>query len=916
MSIAKILVDARNFDDLAPLIIGKMKAASLVGFDIETEDSRRHEGLAAFMKADAEGRKSKARPLVFDVRRTVVCGFSLYIDDDSVAYYVNLAHADVENRVPWHKAKTLLDALNPAGYFVCHLAPFELTMMGCSLGYELPRVIDTLQMSVSAFGPDEYEQEDFAGLPLGAIGDLLGMAGKAFRTFERGKQMTPDQAEYFSKVCGKESEAAHSYNGWIDQIRRPYDLKRAVKYWFGYQMQTFEETLDGEVHMGKLTGEQVVDYGADDSYWAVRLYHRVLKYMIDTNPKVVKTFFEQELPMIHFYSDVWRKGLRVNLDAVNLQRRKERGQFAAVLRNLRRAVRTLLPFPAEPHEGLLKYDGKLFYDKSGEKNRKRIADWAALPDLEDDFAECYRVRGAIPVAWAADEGKPENKLGLNLTYYQIARVLLFDLTREKCLIYRGKVESDADGRGKLKDRIEGRLKDPAQTITQEDIDRLKAAIDVIECLTEMAGVEQRAKLYLNPYQQLIDPETGRVYPVISSKLASRRMAMQYPNGMQLAKKGTSTYVRGFYEPDYPDHVLLSEDWSAIELVAIGDQSGDPEFRKAYGQLPYADLHLGAAASCLSVLWGEDVAKALGMSDPVEAMEAALKMLKTSSAEDIQQIHPKLLINLRGETMKPPSALKFWRGTDCGKGANFNYWYSSALSTVGERLGWTSDQMWAATEKYRERFAVAEQWRVDTIRECQENGFVELPDGHRRYRFEATPLWSTLFGNKFRAYQDDGIGTFANECMRAIRTRAGNQAVNSKIQGLCAAMAKRSILRLRAAIKARGWTDREARVLVPIHDEIVSSVHRDLVVEMMDMQREAMCVNDIIKTLPLTVAPAIGLTFEPFTKEKARRCQIELEELSEVDCISADRWGQKATDDEVREIVNWMFANNNEMRRAA
>jgi len=60
------LVDARNWHTLKPVLLEKMSNAGLIGFDIETEDSKRHPGLAQFMK--------EKKKLVFDVNRTTVCG--------------------------------------------------------------------------------------------------------------------------------------------------------------------------------------------------------------------------------------------------------------------------------------------------------------------------------------------------------------------------------------------------------------------------------------------------------------------------------------------------------------------------------------------------------------------------------------------------------------------------------------------------------------------------------------------------------------------------------------------------------------------------------------------------------------------------------------------------------------------------
>lgn len=102
MTVPSQLVDARNFDDLSPLLFQKIENNGLFGFDIETHDHDRHEGLNQFMKVNSEGEKSSGKRLVFDVNRTVVTGFSLYIDGD------NVVHADVGNRIPWRKCESLL----------------------------------------------------------------------------------------------------------------------------------------------------------------------------------------------------------------------------------------------------------------------------------------------------------------------------------------------------------------------------------------------------------------------------------------------------------------------------------------------------------------------------------------------------------------------------------------------------------------------------------------------------------------------------------------------------------------------------------------------------------------------------------------------------------------------------------------
>src|SRR3546814_18784740 len=88
----------------------------------------------------------------------------------------------------------------------------------------------------------------------------------------------------------------------------------------------------------------------------------------------------------------------------------------------------------------------------------------------------------------------------------------------------------------------------------------KQTEEVLTSLQEMAEIEQRMKLYLTPYTQLMDPETSRVYPSVSSKLATRRLAASFPNPLQLAKQGNSTYIRSFYLADDDATLVFSAEW--------------------------------------------------------------------------------------------------------------------------------------------------------------------------------------------------------------------------------------------------------------------------------------------------------------------------------------------------------------------
>lgn len=861
------LIDQRNFTLWMPKLLEKLSTCNLVGIDLETEDSNRHDGLNRLMKVDDDGGKSAATKLLFDIERTIITGLSLYCDGDDIAYYFNLNHADVENRLPWADVKPLLDAVRTRenAWWVAHNAKFEITMLIKSLGYDLgERVICTLQFAVSCFNDDTYPMDEFLAPGLGsAFKRLLPAINREFGYYEMGAELTNEQEELLFKFIAKESTAEHSYNGYVDSIKYGYGLKRLTKRFLGYEQKTFAETLGDKVHMGQLTGDEVASYGADDAWVCVHLYHRLMDFMMKTNPAMVSSFFTQENPMTEVYSQVWRNGVKTNKTKVLEAQTLERAKVAQLFREMKANIRTLLPFPEDAHEKLCKYDEKL-YGKSWQKYRKLVETWVAMPDSKDDFEQLYQCRTALSKAWAAERGMRESN-GISITYYQVVRCLVYDLCRCSFQLLEGKPQSDAEAQDRMRSRLVKKFglvfnKETKTWNTEGDLEKERATrvIQLLDDYKRLAGANQVIKLYINNYLNMIDPDTGKVYPILSSQLNSHRMALEAPNLSQLAKNSDMAYVRGFFEPDDEDSVIVSADWSGIELLLIGAQSQDPAFVEVYGQLPHGDLHTETTAALLDLTVGE-----------------------TRALSDFKK-----------------------KRTDIGKGANFGYFYSGALGTVARELNMTSDEMWEATDKFRSRFAKAEAWRVGVINQAKIDGFVTLPDGHKRYRYESTPLWASQMRSKFAQF-GDAVLKYGEICIKKIQTRSGNQAVNSLIQGTCATLAKRAILRLEKVIREKGYN---ARFMFPVHDEVCYNISRKDAVSFMREIWLAMCTghDELAGGLKLDAAIAVGRNYWAWDKDKNPKGQIELDEASKVPCIPEDRWGKKLTDEERQVVVDYLF----------
>ena len=847
-----ILIDARNFDALIDKVTAEVEAAGINGFDLETFDEA-HDALLDY-------RKEKPKSVIFDVRRTTIAGFSVYPDEGQNSYYFNMNHADKENRLSIRQVLPLIMLLiQKDKLLICHNSTFEITMVMSDWGIDLAQndnVVCTMIQAVTAYNPDEYRHEDFVeqrlkpmGVPINGGPSIFNLVREHFPPDEEGKvdryNLNGKQRELVGKVVAKSSTAAFSYNGMVKNISYGYGLKGIVQSFFKFKMTTFKECLGDAAHMGELTGEQTASYGADDAYWAVRVYKHLLDYMIKTNPHVVKTFFEQENPMAKHYSQMWFNGLKVNGPAIRERIVMERKAMAQILRDLKVAIRRALPFNDEPHEKMYEKI-KNYRGKNGDaylRYRGQIEAFANSPDSDDDYTMVAQVKSSISKAWAKEKGLPEPK-GVNLNYFVTMQTLLYDLMELPPQYNQGTLTADKDARAAL---------------FKEFSDR-----PVINNLGTLAGIVQRMSLFLTPYTGLTDPETNTMHPVISSQLATRRLAASFPNPMQLSKRGESAYIRGFYLPDSDEDCIISLDWSQVELVLIGEFSGDPEFAECYAQKPYRDLHAVAAAP----------------------LAAKLKSLPPMTLEEFKKLEDYK--DLR---------------SSLGKGSNFEYWYSGGLWVLGAKLGYGFDDTIELSQRYAEKFAVAEAWRKQVQWDCAMHGFTELPDRTRRVRFESTAVWKNLMLNWFGS--DPSLKAFGEIITKKIQTRSGNQAVNALIQGTCATLAKRSADRIVKECARRGIS---ARFMMPIHDELVWSVNRKQVHEFLEVAKHCMTDHpDIVKNLVLDCTASVGNTFRPYKKEVAPFGQIELDEIPAEFCITSEKDG-RATKEEIDAIMEYLNEN--------
>ena len=845
--VQNILVDRTNIDHWDSFISEQMSIPqNFCGYDIESSQREAHEGIKKLMKIDNDG-FSHGKKLIFDFKRTKITGASFYFGHSAgnKSFYVNFGHADKENVINISYLWKWMDLAKKANAnLIIHNRQYEHSVHLGSYNYDLPNAFCSMQLCVSAYNPDEYKKSELINAVVNGIKPLIPEIDRCFSDYEKGS-LTFQQEEVLGKFCAKSGTATHSYEGIVKSIAYGYGLKKAVKSWFGHQMLEFKDTLGDEPDMEALTGAQVLAYGADDAIWAYRLFFRMYSYLQTNNPKVLETYLMVENPITKVFSETTIGGMKVNRPEIIKRQNTMRGEVAENLVAFKKALREIMPESLpEQHDKLAKYE-KWYKPESHLKYFNQVKAWLDTSDELSVYQLCTQVKCATGNAWYQEETNstkhpPQAQLSIN--HYMAMRYILFVLCDLPCKATGGKIQSDKDARADM----------------LNEIDENHKGRKIVELYAKLGSAEQAFKLYITPYLYLVDPETGLMHPIMTSMLATRRTSCSNPNGQQLAKRGDSVFVRGFFQADDPDSVIVSADWSAIELVAIAANSQDPEFLEAYGQRPHADLHSKAAAGVMKIAMGEFYA----LPD--------------------KKLHRTVL----------------------GKGANFEYWYSGWLMNTAKRMGWNMEQTSEAVKGYAETFKVAEQWRQGIIAEIQQRGVIQLPDGHTRVRFEATEEWSDMIWEAFTSFGSEAILNFAREAMRRIQRRSYNQAVNFSIQGLCAALAKKTILRSVVEAKAAQF---KARFMLLVHDELVWSVPRKEAATFCDFLYEQMIQDsELLQGVKIDSSIAVGYTYQPFNKEQAPYGQIELMEMDDgVPCIHPERIGEKATEQEREDIINYL-----------
>ncbi len=131
------------------------------------------------------------------------------------------------------------------------------------------------------------------------------------------------------------------------------------------------------------------------------------------------------------------------------------------------------------------------------------------------------------------------------------------------------------------------------------LDVLAPLHEVPRLLLEYREISKLKGTYIDPLHLLIDPKTGKIHASFHQTVAATgRLSSSNPNLQNIPiRSERGMKIRRAFVPS-PGHVLLSADYSQIELRLLAHMSGDPELVRSFQN--NEDVHTRTASELFSI----------------------------------------------------------------------------------------------------------------------------------------------------------------------------------------------------------------------------------------------------------------------------------------------------------------------------
>lgn len=150
--------------------------------------------------------------------------------------------------------------------------------------------------------------------------------------------------------------------------------------------------------------------------------------------------------------------------------------------------------------------------------------------------------------------------------------------------------------GKLKITDKPKMTKTRQYSTEEEyLQGFASKHPIVENILKYRGVKKLISTYVEALPQLVNPVSGRIHTSFNQAVtATGRLSSTNPNLQNIpVRDDMGRRIREAFIPSDEDHLLLSADYSQVELRLMAHLSGDPSLIEAFEQ--GEDIHSATAA---------------------------------------------------------------------------------------------------------------------------------------------------------------------------------------------------------------------------------------------------------------------------------------------------------------------------------
>ena len=315
---------------------------------------------------------------------------------------------------------------------------------------------------------------------------------------------------------------------------------------------------------------------------------------------------------------------------------------------------------------------------------------------------------------------------------------------------------------------------------QETLEKLAALGHAVPIkVIEHRQVSKLKGTYVDALPAMVNPKTGRVHSSFNQTVAATgRLSSTDPNLQNIpARSDMGREIRQAFLPK-DGWVLITADYSQIELRLLAHFSGDDQLRRAYAD--GHDIHAQVAGQIFNV-------------PPDKVTSDQRRVAKT---------------------------------------VNFGILYGMSAFGLAERLVIDRKEAEKFINQYFARYPKVQVYQDELLKKAKRDGYVASVLGRRR-RFEPSAI------RERTSYQG--------------RNQAEREAINMEIQSSAADLIKLAMLNVHRRLQKE---NRQAKMLLSVHDELVFEAPPKEVPALADLVREEM-VGAMKLDVPLEVDVAAG-----------------------------------------------------------